>query len=47
MDEDSGVAFVEWFMDYRHKDWGDRTYNQVAVQRWEDGQIKVQKFYAN
>ena len=47
VDEDAGVAFVEWFMDYTHKEWGDRTYNQVSVQQWKDGQIAVEKFYSS
>lgn len=40
-----GVSMVEWFFDYSHKDWGDRTYNQVAVQEWKDGQIIRETFY--
>ncbi|WP_114750331.1 nuclear transport factor 2 family protein [Pleomorphovibrio marinus] len=45
--EDAGVAAVEWFMDYSHKEWGDRTYTQVAVQRWKDGKIVSEKFFYN
>ena len=46
VDEDAGVSMVEWFMDYTHADWGDNTYHQVAVQRWEDGKIVHERFYA-
>jgi ketosteroid isomerase-like protein len=40
-----GVTMVEWFFDYTHKDWGRRTYHQVAVQRWKDGKIVHERFY--
>lgn len=39
------VSMVEWFFDYTHKDWGDKTYHQVAVQEWKDGQIIKETFY--
>jgi hypothetical protein len=42
--EDAGVATVEWGFDYTHKDWGDRNYTQVAVQRWKDGKIISEQF---
>lgn len=29
-----GIAVVEWWMDFTHKDYGDRNYTQVSVQRW-------------
>jgi hypothetical protein len=38
-------TYVEWFFDYTHKDWGKRTYHQVAVQTWRDGKIVNEKFY--
>ncbi len=40
-----GVTMVEWYFDYTHKEWGKRTYHQVAVQRWEDGKIIHERFY--
>jgi hypothetical protein len=39
------VTMVEWFFDYTHKEWGQKTYHQVAVQRWKDGKIVHEKFY--
>lgn len=39
------VTMVEWFYDYTHKEWGKRVYHQVAVQRWENGQIVHERFY--
>jgi hypothetical protein len=39
------VTMVEWFFDYTHKEWGKKTYNQVAVQRWKDGKIVHERFY--
>ena len=40
-----GVAMVEWFMDYTHKEWGDKKSMQVSVQHWKDGKIVSEKFY--
>ncbi len=45
VDEEQGLTMSEWFFDYTHKDWGDQTYQQVAVQRWKDGQIVDERFY--
>ena len=42
-----GVYISEWFFDYTHKDFGSRTYTQLAVQRWKDGKIVEEKFYYN
>ncbi|HWP92166.1 MAG TPA: SnoaL-like domain-containing protein [Thermodesulfobacteriota bacterium] len=39
------VTMVEWFFDYTHKEWGKKTYHQVAVQKWKDGKIIHEKFY--
>ena len=40
------LSVTEWFFDFSHKDWGNRTYTQLSVQRWnEDGQIVNEKFY--
>lgn len=39
------VVMAEWFFDYTHKEWGKRTYHQVAVQRWKDGKIVHERFY--
>jgi ketosteroid isomerase-like protein len=40
-----GVTMVEWHFDYTHADWGEMKYDQVAVQRWSDGQIVDERFY--
>lgn len=45
--EDAGVAAIEWDFDYTHKEWGVRTYTQVAIQRWKDGKIVSEKFVYN
>ena len=39
------IAVVQWHFDYDHAQWGTRNYDQVAVQRWRDGQIVNEKFY--
>ena len=35
----------EWFMDYTHADFGNRAYNQVSVQEWQDGKVKSERYY--
>ncbi|HIG74018.1 MAG TPA: nuclear transport factor 2 family protein [Bacteroidetes bacterium] len=45
IDESAGKALVEWHFDFSHKDYGDQTYDQVAVQTWKDGQIVEERFY--
>lgn len=42
-----GLAVVEWWFDYTHKDYGTRNYTQLAVQRWKGGKIVEEKFYYN
>lgn len=42
------ITTVIWHYDYTHKEWGDRNYNQVSVQHWQNGKIiKEQFFYGN
>lgn len=45
VDEKNGVAMVEWFFDYSHKEWGDMKYTQVARQVWKDGKVVHERFY--
>jgi hypothetical protein len=45
--EEAGVSACEWSFDYSHKEWGDRKYTQLAVQRWKDGKIVSEKFVYN
>ncbi|GJM29400.1 MAG: hypothetical protein DHS20C17_20350 [Cyclobacteriaceae bacterium] len=40
-----GTSMVEWHYDFTHKDWGERNYQQVSVQQWQDGKIINEKFY--
>jgi len=42
-----GVAAIEWWFDYTHKDFGERNYRQLSVQRWKDDKIVEEKFYYN
>lgn len=39
------VTIVEWFFDYTHKNWGKKTYHQLAVQRWKYSKIIHERFY--
>lgn len=45
VDAERGVTMVEWFYDYTHAEWGDRTYYQVSRQQWKDGKIIHERFY--
>lgn len=45
--EEAGVSAVEWDFDYTHKEWGDKKYTQVAVQKWKDGKIVNEQFLYN
>ena len=45
--EDAGVSVIEWDFDYSHREWGDRNYTQMAVQRWQNGKIISEKFIYN
>ncbi len=45
VNEEDGIAMNEWFFHFEHKDWGEQKYTQVAVQRWENGQIVDERFY--
>lgn len=42
-----GFTMVEWFLDYTHKDWGEKKLSQVSIQEWEDGKIIKEKFIYN
>jgi hypothetical protein len=42
------TTVVEWDYDFTHKDYGERKFTQVSVQRWNNqGQIINEKFYYN
>jgi len=41
------VSFVVWSYDYTHKQWGEKKYTQVSVQKWKDGKIIHEQFFYN
>ena len=45
VDEENNRSYTEWHFDYSHDAFGDQTYDQVAVQTWQDGKIIDEKFY--
>ncbi len=45
VNEETGVAMVEWWMDFTHSTFGDVERHQVAVQHWKDGQIVREHFF--
>ncbi len=45
IDEANGKALTEWHFDFTHSDFGDQTYDQVAVQTWKDGKVVEERFY--
>ena len=40
------VTMTEWQYEYKHKDFGHKKFDQVAVQHWKDGKIISDRFYA-
>jgi len=42
-----GISMVEWYLEYTHKDFGERKYFQVSVQEWKDELIISEKIYHN
>jgi hypothetical protein len=45
VNEESGRVFVEAHYDFEHEQWGHLKYDQVAAQKWENGQIVAETFY--
>lgn len=45
VNEATGRVYVEAHYDFDHEKWGSLSYDQVAAQRWEDGQIVEETFY--
>ena len=45
VDEETGIAMIQWWMSFSHKDYGDVDRHQVAVQHWKDGQIVNERFF--
>lgn len=33
------ISVTEWACSFKHKDWGQRDFNEVTVQRWKDGKV--------
>ncbi len=47
VNEESGVAMIQSWMDASFKGMGRMQMEEVAVQKWEDGQIVHEKFFYN
>ena len=45
VDDEDGVAMVQWWMSFSHKDYGDIDRHQVCVQHWKNGQIVKEQFF--
>ena len=39
------VTFSHWDMDFTHREWGVRTFRQVAVRTWKNGKIVREVFH--
>jgi ketosteroid isomerase-like protein len=39
------VTFSHWHFDFTHRDWGVRTYRQVAVRTWRNDKIISEVFH--
>ncbi len=44
---ETGVVFIQSFMDATYKDFGRAPMEEVQVQTWKDGQIVHEKFFYN
>ena len=40
------VTMTEWHYEYKHRDFGHKKFDQVAVQHWKDEKIIRDRFYA-
>lgn len=38
-------AFIIWYIDFDHADFGPLIFNEVAIQDWKDGQIVRERFF--
>ena len=45
VNEEDGVAFTQWYMDFTHSEYGDVERHQVSVQHWENGQVVRERFF--
>ncbi|MEO1008444.1 MAG: nuclear transport factor 2 family protein [Planctomycetota bacterium] len=45
IDEQAGVAFIEYGFNFVNTDGQDITYQQATRQTWKDGQITSERFY--
>ncbi len=45
VDEENGIVQVQNWMEITHKEYGRVKFDQVAVQKWENGVIVHEKFY--
>ena len=43
--EETGVTMIQNWMEITHKEYGRVKFDQVAVQKWENGVIVHEKFY--
>src|SRR5678815_2078482 len=39
------VTMTEWHYEYKHRDFGHKKFDQVAVQHWKDEKIIRDRFY--
>ena len=42
---DNGLVMSQWVYKFTHKEWGEVTMAQVAVQQWENGKIVKEQFF--
>ncbi|HEX8170345.1 MAG TPA: nuclear transport factor 2 family protein [Thermoanaerobaculia bacterium] len=45
VDEESGLAFNRWTIEYDHSTFGPGVLRQVAAQQWRDGKVVRETFY--
>ncbi len=42
---ENGLVMSQWVYKFTHKEWGEVTMAQVAVQQWENGKIVKEQFF--
>lgn len=40
-----GVTMSTWHFDITHEEWGEQTFDQVAVRHWRDGKVVKERFF--
>ena len=45
VDEENGLAFNRWTIEFNHSQFGEGVLRQIAAQTWRDGKVVAESFY--